>query len=178
MIKLDLETRTIWVYGAIEENGDFSAENIIKHLDELGPGDVAIRMNSDGGSVTEGWAIYNAIKRHDGEITTIIDSVAASMASLIFLAGDVRLMTPRSLTMIHCPYTVSSGNKSELRKSADRLEFFENGMENAYLEALAVDRDELREMLEAETWFNASEAVAIGLATGIERLPNEAKELI
>jgi len=96
-----------------------------------------------GGSVPDGLSIYNAIKAHPAKVTTINDGVAASVASLIFCAGDIRIASANSITMLHAPWTYTDGNAARLRAVADKLDAWAGAMAASYAEASGRSRDEI-----------------------------------
>lgn len=152
---------TIYLYSEIEP-GD--AARIVAEL--AAPGDVEVRINSPGGSVADGFAIYNALKARKPVI--YVDGIAASIASLIAMAGSRIIMAENALLMIHWPWTVAEGNAAAMRKTADTLDQFGNAMLGAYART-GLDVDTLSSMLDAETWLNSDEAIRLGFAD--ERTP-------
>lgn len=119
-----------------------------------------IYINSGGGSVFAGLAIYNMLKRHKGYKTVYVDGMAASIASVIALAGDRVIVPANAFLMIHKPWNCCEGNSDDMRKMADDLDAVEEGILNVYKEHLAegVDIEEIRKMVSEETWLNGEEA--------------------
>lgn len=119
-----------------------------------------IYMNSGGGSVFAGLAIYNMLKRHSGEKTVYIDGLAASIASVIALAGDKVVMPKSSMMMIHKPWSWTSGNANDFRKMADDLDEIEKCILAVYEENLkdGVDMQLIKDLVDAETWLTGEEA--------------------
>lgn len=119
-----------------------------------------IYINSGGGDVFAGNAIYNRLKAHKAHKTVHIDGVAASIASVIAMAGDEIIMPENSYMMIHKAWTVAVGNSDDLRESADRLEQIEQSIVDVYNACTSDDVDEsrIKELMAAETWLSASEA--------------------
>lgn len=169
----DIENKTadIYIYGDITSwpwlESDVSSYTLSKELQELDESieEINVYINSYGGEVAEGLAIYNALKRHKAKIKTYVDGFACSIASVIFAAGDERIMTDTSLLMIHNAWTWASGNAEELRKQADDLEKITQASINAYMDIVNISQDELKEMMDNETWLNGEEAFKIGFAT-------------
>ncbi len=163
----------IYIYGDITSwpwlESDVSSYNLSKQLQELGEGieSINVYINSYGGEVAEGLAIYNALKRHKAKVTTIADGFACSIASVIFSAGDERVVYDTSLLMIHNAWTYTAGNANDLRKEADDLEKITQASIKAYMNIVNVSEDELKEMLDKDTWLNAEEALEKGFATKI-----------
>jgi ATP-dependent Clp protease protease subunit len=160
------------IYGDITSGGgwfssesDVSSYQIAKELSELDTSKpLTVYINSYGGEVGEGLAIYNQLKRFE-KCKTVVDGFAASIASVIFMAGKERVMSPSSLLFIHNAWTYAQGNSDELRKTADDLEKITSASISAYMEHISIDEDKLKEMLGAETWISADEAVEMGFAT-------------
>ena len=148
---------------------DVSAYNLSKQLAELGDAtQINVNINSYGGEVMEGLAIYNALKRHKAHVTTFCDGSACSIASVIFMAGDERVMCKPSFLMIHDAWTVCGGNADALRKQADDLDVITGASVTAYMEHINITEEKLRELMKNETWLTHSEALEMGFATAIE----------
>ncbi len=128
--------------------------------------EIRIYVNSYGGSVFEGTAIYNQLKRHSAKKTVYIDGFACSIASVIAMAGDEVVMPKNALMMIHNAWMYSCGNAAELRKAADDLDTINNAGKQSYLQKAGdkIDSEELSAMMDAETWLTAEECVKYGLA--------------
>lgn len=135
-------------------------ENIKSFLDEAKGKDINIYVNSGGGSVFAGMAIYNMIKRHQGHKTVYVDGLAGSIASVIALAGDKVVIPANAYMMIHKPWSGLYGNANELRNMADTLDKIEEGILNVYQENLkdGVDIESVKEMVNSETWLTGEEA--------------------
>jgi ATP-dependent protease ClpP protease subunit len=162
----DNET-TVTLYDEIGAFGAGSKE-FLSDLTKLSGQHIHLRINSPGGSVIEGTAIYNALRRHEGGLTVHIDAMAASMASVIAMAGKPVYMADNALLMIHNPWTVSVGESKDLRKEADLLDKLKVNLRNAYVRKTGMEADRITEMMDAETWLDAVEAVALGFADAIE----------
>lgn len=169
MYEFDNATGELFLYDAIGESvwGMIDAATVIRDLKALGNRRATIRLNSPGGSVDEGRAIYNAIKRHPGGADTIVDSAAYSIAGYIAMAGERRLIAKNGMLMIHDPWTLAWGNASALRKTADVLDKYGESVLDAYADASKKDKDYIRKAMAAETWYTAEEALAEGFATEI-----------
>lgn len=122
--------------------------------------DVDIFINSPGGDVFAGLAIYNMIKRLNKPTTVHIDGLAASAASVIAMAGDKIIMPNNSVMMIHNAWTLAMGNKEEIRDTADKLERIDNQLAQIYADRTGRDIEVIKEMMEAETWMDGNEALA------------------
>lgn len=123
---------------------------------------INVRINSPGGSVFDGIAIYNRLKQHKAKKVVYIDGLAASIASVIALAGDEIKIGEGALYMIHLPWTFSMGNRMDLENTVGRLMDVEEQMLGIYAKRTKLDRSEIRSMLEKETWMSAEEAVEKG----------------
>lgn len=168
------KTATINIYGEITSwpwlDSDVSADNLSRQLDQLQDvTEIAVYINSYGGEVAEGLAIYNALKRHKAKITTYCDGFACSIASVIFMAGDERIMNDSSLLMIHNAWSCAAGNAQELRKQADDLEKITQASVIAYKAHSTLSEDEIKALLDAESWIMPEEALQYGFATSIAK---------
>ena len=160
-------TATIHLYDEVGAFGAGSKE-FLADLGKLDGQHIHLRINSPGGSVVEGTAIYNALRRHKGGLTVHIDALAASMASVIAMAGAPVYIADNALLMIHNPWTVSAGDSDQLRKEADLLDKLKSTLVNAYTRKTGMDQEQIAEMMDSETWLDAVEAVALGFADAIE----------
>ena len=159
------ESADIFLYDYIGDSwSDTSAAAVVTQLKNLKSRKINLRINFPGGDVFDGLAIYNALARHDAEVTTYIDGLAASIASVIALAGRRVLIADNAMMMIHDPVAVTMGTAGELRKHADVLDQIKESIINTYAGRTALERGELAEMMSEETWFTASEAVEHGFA--------------
>lgn len=154
------------MYGTV--GWEITAAEVIGELGEV-KGDVTVRVNSYGGDSFEGVAVMNALRHHDGQVTVIVDGVAASAASIIAVGGADRLvMRPGSELMIHDAWTFADGNAADLTKVAGDLERTSQSMAEIYADKVGGAPDVWRDMMRAETWFSAQEAVDAGLADAVE----------
>ncbi|MBR5879013.1 MAG: Clp protease ClpP [Akkermansia sp.] len=166
------DTAELNIYGDITsykwDESDVTAHDLSKQLTELaGVSSIDVRINSYGGEVATGLAIYNALKNHKAKVRTICDGFACSIASVIFMAGEERVMNEASLLMIHNAWSWAMGNANELRKQADDLEKITQASVNAYMAHSTLSEDEVKALLDAETWLLPSEALEYGFATSI-----------
>lgn len=142
-----------------------SAKQFIEDLKAAGDlADIVLRLNSPGGSVFDGMAIYNQLKAHPAQVTVHIDGLAASMASVIAMAGDLIVMPDNAMMMIHNPWTVAIGDAEDLRKNADMLDKVKKAIQSAYMTRTGKSEQDISDMMDAETWLTGSEAVAMGFA--------------
>jgi ATP-dependent protease ClpP protease subunit len=162
----------IQIYGPIGASifGDsITASHVYARLDEMKEMEpVAVYINSGGGDVFDGIAIYNALRRHKGRVTVYIDGLAASAASVIAMAGDEVVMPENTMLMVHNPWTMTYGDADELRKTADILDKTRDAIVSAYRIKTGMDDEELRALLDGETWLSAQEAVDYGFANLVE----------
>lgn len=172
----DGKSGDIFIYGEItkyawEEYGEKSAKIFQQELEELGDVEtINLYVNSPGGSVFEGIAIHNMLKRHPARVIAHVDALAASIASVIIMAADEIRMPGNSMLMIHNAWTFAIGNANELRKQADDLDRINESSIQSYLAKAGdkLDEDKLREMMDAETWLSADEAYQYGLCDVVE----------
>ena len=136
---------------------------------ELPDSPVTVRINSDGGSVREGLAIYNMLKEHPHEVTTIVDGGAFSIAAYIALAGDRRLIAENGMMMVHGARTETFGNLSEHKQTLDMLETADAAMRKAFVSTTGKTEDEISAMMAVDTWLDADQALAEGLVTEITK---------
>ena len=145
-----------------------TAKDFARDLKEVKPnGAIDLHINSPGGSVTDGIAIYNLLKNHPSTVNVIIDGLAASMASIIAMAGDTITMPENALMMIHNPWGGASGEAEDLRKTADLLDKMKSALISAYTIKTGKSSEEISDLMNAETWMTGSEAVEMGFATQV-----------
>lgn len=156
-----------------EEIGGFgiTAKQFAEDLKALGDvSHIDLRIHSPGGDVFEGIAIYNLLRNHPAEITVYIDGVAASMASVVAMAGDRVVMPENAMMMIHKPWGISGGNAGDMRDYADLLDKVETVLIPAYARKTGKSAQEITAMLEDETWMDGKECLKHGFAD--ELLPS------
>lgn len=151
-----------WGDGSMISAKQFSDE--LKKLD-ASVDEITVRINSPGGDVFDGVAIYNRLKQHKAKVTVYIDGLAASIASIIALAGDEIYIGEGALYMVHLPWTFAYGNRMELDNTVSRLLDVEEQMISIYAKKSGLERSEIKSLLEAETWMGADEAVEKGFVT-------------
>lgn len=146
----------------------YSNSGLPKKINELTDVDeIEVHISSYGGEVIEGLAIYNALKNHKAKVTTINDSFACSIASVIFCAGDKRLMNEASLLMIHNAWVWGCGNADDMRKLADDLEKISAQALNVYVNVANISADKIKSLMDEESWLDAQECVDYQFATEI-----------
>lgn len=164
------DTADLYFYGDIVsswwgawEDTDQYPEAVRDFLKEQDGKTLNIYINSGGGNVFAGLAIYNMLLRHKGKKTVYVDGVAASIASVIAFAGDEIVIPSNAFLMIHKPWSDLSGNADDFRKMADDLDAVEQGILNVYKAHLkeGADMDAVKEMVDSETWLNGAEAAEL-----------------
>lgn len=126
--------------------------------------EVTLHINSPGGSILDALAIYSILRAHNGTVTAVVDGLCASAATIVMLAADEVVMAQHSLLMVHNPWTVSTGDADEMRKTADTLEKAAQEMVALYSERTGQSAEAVTAIMQAETWYNAAEAVQAGFA--------------
>ncbi|WP_448756868.1 ClpP-like prohead protease/major capsid protein fusion protein [Aggregatibacter sp.] len=159
------DTAEISIYDEIGYWG-ITAKSFSKDLKALGNNlkQINLHIHSPGGDVFDGIAIYNLLKNHPANVTVYIDGLAASMASVIAMAGNEVIMPENAMMMIHKPWGIQGGDAEDMRKYADLLDKVENTLIPAYANKTGKTPEELAEMLSAETWLNGKECVEQGFA--------------
>jgi ATP-dependent Clp protease, protease subunit len=154
---------------------DVAASEFKDELDSLG--DVRyldVSINSAGGNVFAGQAIHSLLVRHPAHVNVHIDGLAASIASVIAMAGDTVTMPENAMLMIHDPWAVTMGGAKEMRQMADSLEKIKESLVSAYLHKVgnSLSAGDVAQMMEEETWMTAEEARALGFVDNVtEELP-------
>ena len=164
------EERALFLNGAISET-TWLDDDITPQMfrDELngGKGNITVWINSPGGDCFAAAQIYNMLRDYKGKVTVKIDSLAASAASVIAMAGDEVQISPTGMLMIHNPSTVAMGDHGDLEKAIDMLNEVKNSIINAYVEKTGLSRNKLSKLMEDETWMDATKAVELGFADSI-----------
>lgn len=164
-------TADIYIFGDIVPfalfEGDVSAHSIVQQIQELDVDTIRVHIDSYGGAVSEGWAIYNALREHPAKIVTYGDGFVASAALYPFLAGDERYASNLSAYFFHQVMTGASGYAKDLRAAADEADVLtEIGMA-AFTERAGMSEDTVRQLMENETWLSPQQALEYGVATAI-----------
>jgi ATP-dependent Clp protease protease subunit len=170
---LDEKTGELTLYGEISNEtwwGDeVTPKEFKSDLDNLGEIDTLnIYINSPGGDVFAGQTIYSILKRHKAHKNVYIDGLAASIASVIAMAGNTIFMPKNSMMMIHNPWTIGMGNADEFRKLAEDLDKIRESLIAAYEGHSALTRDEIIEIMNSETWLTATECEEYGFCDVVE----------
>ena len=164
--KANSETADIYIYSEVG-GFDVNAKSFINELKSLKDKNIDVHINSLGGSVFDGLAIYNALKTHTKKVTTKVEGICASIASVIAMAGDQIEMAENSLFMIHNPFAMSGGDANELRKTADILDKIRNEIADIYASKSKHDAQHYINLMDVESWFNSTETLELGLANTI-----------
>ena len=142
-----------------------TAKQFAKDLKALGQVDVLnVRINSPGGNVFDGVAIYNALSRSGARVEVDVDGMALSAASVIAMAGDVIRVAENAMVMIHNPYMGAMGDAHEMRKAADILDGIKSALVGTYAKRTGRSEDEITAWMDAETWWTGAQAVDVGFA--------------
>lgn len=161
----------IYIFGDIVPfawfDGDVSANSLEKQIKDLDVDEIRVHIDSYGGAVSEGWAIYNALRQHPAKVITYGDGFVASAALYPFLAGDERIASNLSAYFLHQVMVSAEGYADELRAAANEAEMMTEIGINAFVERTKMAADDVRALMEAETWLSPSEALEQGIATSI-----------
>jgi ATP-dependent protease ClpP protease subunit len=150
-----------------------TADQFIADLRGITSPNLRVRVNSPGGSVFEGIAIANALRSHPANVTVQVDGIAASIASVIAMAGDRIEMAPNTMMMIHDASGVCLGNASDMEEMAELLDLISDNIADAYASRAGGTRDEWRARMRAETWYLPEDAVTAGLADEATQTPKQ-----
>ncbi|WP_405960814.1 Clp protease ClpP [Streptomyces sp. NBC_00024] len=159
---------SISIYGDIGSWG-ITAAAFVEELKAIDAPEIRLSINSPGGEVFDGLAIHSALRSHRAKVIVQVDSLAASIASVIAMAGDRIIATPHSQFMIHDAQGVSCGNPEELREYADFLDRQSDNIASVYAERAGGTKAQWRKRMQAETWYFADEAVEAGLADEVAK---------
>ena len=168
----DGEEAEVWLYAEIGEDfwGDGSsipARTFAAELAQIEAQRIALHINSPGGDVFDGQAIYTLLKNHPATVTTYIDGLAASIASVIALAGEHVVMAENALYMIHQPFGMTRGTAADHLKTADILDHISDAMAGVYEARSDMKHEAIVAAMDAETWYTASKALEAGFVDEI-----------
>lgn len=165
----DPQTAEISVYDEIGGWWGVTAKDFINDLKALGDvKNITLTINSPGGSVFDAITMYNALRASGATITTKVMGIAASAASLLAMAGDKIVMPENTFMMVHNPLTAMYGNAGDLREMADVLDKIGSSLVNTYVARTGLSEDEVKTLLDQETYLTAAEAKEKGFATDVE----------
>ena len=160
------ETADVYIFDEIGAYG-VTAQDFIAEIKDLKDMPINIRINSLGGDVFNGMAIYNVIKKRTYNTTVYIEGIAASIATIIALGADEVVMSENSLFMIHNAWGGTMGDAKDMRKSAATLEKISTELTEIYVKKTGLSYDVVAEMMDEETWLNAEEALELGFINTI-----------
>lgn len=163
----DTTSADVYIYDQIGENwwgGGVSAKKFAEQIDALDVDTIRLYLNSPGGAAWEGLTIMNALRRHRARVEVTVDGLAASAASVITMAGDHITMNRGSMLMIHDAWGYAIGNATDMEETAAILSKLSDAYADSYAARAGKDREHWRDLMKAETWFSAEEAVEAGLA--------------
>lgn len=172
------KTLELYIFGDITSypffENDVSEDSIVKQIKSFADVEqINVHISSYGGEVKTGIAIYNTLKAHKAKVKTICDGFACSIASVIFMAGDERVMNELSMLMIHDAWSCVCGNANQIRKEADDLEKITQLSVTAYEANSKLSKEEIEALMSAESWISPEEALEYGFATSIEKGKSE-----
>jgi ATP-dependent protease ClpP protease subunit len=171
----DAADRSISIYDVIGYDywtGDgVTAKRIAAALRSLGKGPVTVNVNSPGGDLFEGLAIYNLLREHEGEVTVKVLGLAASAASVVAMAGDTIQIARAGFFMVHNAWVIAMGNRHDLREIGDWLEPFDAAMADIYVARTGQEVETIAKLMDAESWIGGSAATEQGFAD--ELLPSD-----
>ena len=151
------------------------AGDLVRYVNSLGDKDILVRLNTPGGDVFDGMAIFNSLANHKGKVTIRIEALAASMGSVLAMAGKEIQAYFNTMMMIHDPWIYTAGNQYELREMADLLEKISGNMLDVYAGRSKIGKREMKEIMKAETWYTAKEAKEKGFIDTILETGKAAK---
>jgi ATP-dependent Clp endopeptidase proteolytic subunit ClpP len=164
------DSADVFIYDVVGDSWEGNdAASVVKEINALNAKTINLRINSPGGSVFDGMAIFNALINHPAKVVTHIDGAALSIASVIALAGNEINMAENAMFMIHNPWTFTAGDAKSLRKEADVLDQVTQTIINTYESRTGQDRENLAEAMSEETWYTADEALAAGFITQVNK---------
>jgi ATP-dependent Clp endopeptidase proteolytic subunit ClpP len=169
------ETPEVYIYDEIGYWGD-NAKEFANALAKIDSAEMVVHLNSPGGDIFDGLAIYQSLKNHKASVTVVVDGLAASIASVIAMAADRLVMAPKATMMIHDGWSMTVGNAADMRKMADLLDKQSEIIASVYAERSGQPADFWRDRMRDETWYNADEALAAGLVDEVEGKPKPAVE--
>lgn len=164
--KAGADETAVYIYDEISWFG-ITAQDFISELNQVKTRSIALHLNSPGGDVFDGIAIYNALKNHSATVNVTVDGIAASIASVIAMAGNTVQMAKGALMMIHEPFALVIGDAADMRKQADALDLMANSIASIYSAKAGANVDYWRGLMTDETWFSDQGAVDAGLADSV-----------
>lgn len=167
----------IYIFGDIVKekisDGDTSPAGIVQQIDSLDVDTLNVHIDSRGGVVSAGWSIYNALRKHPATVNTYGDGFVASAALYPFLAGDNRYACNPSAYYLHQVMEMAAGYSKDLRAAADEADFLTGVGIQAFVDRAGMDPEEVKTLMEKETWLTPAQALEYGIATAIIQDPNQ-----
>ena len=148
-------------------DGDVSAHSLEQQIKDLDVDEIRVHIDSYGGAVSEGWAIYNALRQHPAKVVSYGDGFVASAALYPFLAGDERIASNLSAYFLHQVIVSVDGNADDLRAAADEAEMMTEIGINAFVDRTGMTADDVRSLMKVDTWLTPAQALDYGIATSI-----------
>ena len=170
--------RSLYLDGPISNEpwiGDEVTPAIFKEELDAASDDITVWINSPGGCVFAGARIYNMLKEYSGRITVKVDGIAASIASVIAMAGDEVLMSPVSTLVVHNPETIAFGDETDMIRAKDMLAEVKGAIVNAYELKTKLSRVRISHLMDSESWMNVKTAMELGFADGMLYNEDEAR---
>ena len=162
------QTPELYIFDDIDDWYGVSAQSVVDQIRNLDASEINVRLNSRGGMVFEGIAIYNALRLHKANIHVTIEGLAASIASVIAMAGDTVTIAENAMVMIHNPYGWAQGDAEAMRKTAEVMDKIADSIAVSYTARTGKTIEDMKALMESETWFTAQEALAMGLVDQID----------
>lgn len=176
------DPNTISIYDVIGEDpwtgGGFTAKRMAAALRTIGDNEVTVKINSPGGDVFEGFALYNLLREHPAKVTVDVMGIAASAASVIAMAGDDVRMGLGTFMMVHNAWGLVIGNRHDLSDAAAMLEKIDGAISDIYESRTGLDRKALAEFMDAETYLTAKESVENGFADEVTEKPTKSTKAV
>jgi ATP-dependent Clp protease protease subunit len=163
---LEADMLSLLIYGPLGEGqGEHAilASSVVQQIQDFGGDRIDIYINSPGGIVYEGLAIYNALRRHPARKTVHIDGICASAATIVAMAGDRIIAADNATLMVHAVYNTVRGDAADMRKEAEVLDQLTDTLVNLYVQRTGRSRAEVAAWVAEETWFTAAEALRLAV---------------
>jgi ATP-dependent Clp protease protease subunit len=160
----------LMIYGSIGDNvwwDDVADRQIVAILNAHKNANITVRINSLGGLAHSGIAIYNALQQHPGKVTTVVEGLAASAASIVAMAGTTTML-PGSMLMAHNPWSCAAGDADDMRQAAEMLDTVRDALVEIYQKKTGKSADELKTLLKTNTWMTSKKAKELGFADVVE----------
>ncbi len=162
------QTPELFIYDDIDDWFGVSAQGVVDQIRNMDATDINVRINCRGGMVFEGIAIYNTLRLHKANVHISIEGLAASIASVIAMAGDTVTIAENAMIMIHNPYGWAQGDADAMRKTADVMDKIADSIAVSYTARTGKTIEEMKALMDSETWYTATEALAAGLVDKVD----------